>query len=221
MHLVDQTETIQAQQQLSHLLTQIKRNDEHIQQVGQHGETKLPVVKVRSKRWLRENELVKEAQKKAQTKSQASGKELELTWGIERNNDLEHRLRKMEVWLADGKNVEILLGQKRGGRKASQEEAEELVEIVREKALAVQGAHEAAPVSGTVGGQAVLKFSGREEQKAGLSTAAAMKKERQEKMKRKEEEKERKRADAEGKKRRAMARGEEKMEHLRARAGGG
>ncbi|KAL9051339.1 MAG: hypothetical protein Q9162_006094 [Coniocarpon cinnabarinum] len=220
VHFVDENEGMdQDPETLSYLLKQINRDEEHIQQVGKHSETGLPVVRVRTKRWLRENEQVKEAQKRAQAKTLAAGKELELTWGVDRHNDLEHRLKKLEAWLAEGKSVEILIGQKRGGRKPTMDEGQELIEIVRQRALDIDGAQEAAPIAGSVGGQVILKFVSRAEGKQeGRSTMASIKQERKDKMKKKEDEKAKKRAEAEEKRKRAETRERERMEHLRERA---
>ena len=221
VHLVDSNEEMHEPQSLALLLRTLDRETEHIQQVGMHAETDVPVVKIRTKRSLRDAAHLKDAQKKAQNKAQSAGKELELTWSIERNHDLEHRLRKMEGWLTEGKTVEIMIGQKKGGRRASTEEAEELIKLLRDRAFSINGVRETAAIEGHVGGQAVIKFASKSKGNEGQSVAQTLRKDRQEKMKKKEEEKARKRQEAEDKRSRAEAREKERMRALRERASAG
>ena len=215
VHLANDTGSMQEAQMLSYLLKQITRSEEHLQQVGTHSQTGNPVVRVRTKRWFREQEQVKDAQKKAQTRREAGTKELELTWGIEKNNDLEHRMNKMQVWLEEGKNVEVVLGQKRGGRKASEDDARDLVKTIRDRVSAVDGAHETTAMEGALCGQAILKFQGKQGEKGEkMSTSQALRRDRLDKMKKKEEEKARQKAKAEEKMRKAKEREEEKMKRF-------
>ncbi|KAI0194638.1 hypothetical protein F4808DRAFT_336497 [Astrocystis sublimbata] len=77
-------------------------------------------------------------------------KALELNWAIAQN-DLSHRLKRLEEFLLKGYRVEILLARKRGSRKATAQEAQELTTQLQEFAGNVPGAEQYKKMDGDVG----------------------------------------------------------------------
>lgn len=87
-------------------------------------------------------------------------KTLELNWAID-GNDLGHRLNKMKEFLEKGNKVEVILAGKRKGRKASLEEAENVLGRIRETIAGVEGARESKAVEGIVLAQVKLFAEGK------------------------------------------------------------
>ena len=115
------------------------------------------ICKIISKEQLREQERAKSKP----TKNPAHiVKTLELNWAIDRN-DLSHRLNKMVQFLEKGNRVEVMLATKRKGRRATIEEAESVLELVREKVGQVEGAKEWKAMQGRVLTPSVLFFEGK------------------------------------------------------------
>ena len=156
------------------------------------------------------------AQQKLQESTQRSNKMIELSWGIVQN-DLEHRLKRLEEFLREGRMVDVLIVQKKRGRTAETEEMQRLVDAVRERARGLPGVSELKAMEGAIGKQVTLFFRGSQVGDEGvkLSSAETIRRDRQDKMKRKEEEKAKRREEAEQKKRKAEAREREKLQRLR------
>ncbi|OTB07693.1 hypothetical protein M426DRAFT_317599 [Hypoxylon sp. CI-4A] len=91
-------------------------------------------------------------------------KELELSWSIA-GHDLGHKLRRLRDFLGRGLGVEVILARKKGGRVAAREEAQALLDSIREAVAAVDGAKEVRKMDGNVGGVARLFFEGPGEKK--------------------------------------------------------
>ena len=123
-----------------------------------------PICKMFEKRHEREIELAKQKVKKEMKKQE---KQLEINWTIN-DNDLGHRLAKMKEFLEKGYKVEIMFGVKRKGwtqrRQASEEDTKTLVGKIKRAVEAIEGAREWKPMSGKLGGQAVLYFEGKAKQ---------------------------------------------------------
>ena len=101
-----------------------------------------------------------------QAKGQSTGpstKNLELNWAIA-GGDLKHRLEKMKQFLGEGRKVEVLLGPKKRGKKASVEEAGGVLKAVREAVGECRGAHEVKR-EGEVGAVMTLVFEGKKVEK--------------------------------------------------------
>ncbi|KAN0106511.1 hypothetical protein V8E51_009387 [Hyaloscypha variabilis] len=115
-----------------------------------------PICKIMNKEAMR-------AAEKAKLKGARSGvteKTIELNWAID-GNDLSHRMTKMKGFLQKGFRVEVVLGAKRKGRKATTEEAEALIAKVRATAGEVEGTKESKPMDGKLLGMLTLQFEGK------------------------------------------------------------
>jgi translation initiation factor IF-3 len=73
------------------------------------------------------------AAKKAARLKTVGNKEVELNWAIA-DHDLQHKLKRLGEFLEKGMRVEVLIGQKRHGRKAERTEADKVLADVREMA---------------------------------------------------------------------------------------
>ncbi|KAI1746228.1 hypothetical protein F4680DRAFT_400762 [Xylaria scruposa] len=94
-------------------------------------------------------------------------KTLELNWAIA-PHDLAHKMKRLDEFLAKGMRVELLLARKKGSRKATNEEGEELVRRIKE-AASEAGATEFKKMDGRVGSVLKLFLEGpKDGQKAKL-----------------------------------------------------
>ncbi|PSN66261.1 hypothetical protein BS50DRAFT_574716 [Corynespora cassiicola Philippines] len=123
----------------------------------------VPTCKIVSKMDLRQQLNRKLEIERRQAKGQGAGpsmKNLELNWAIA-PGDLKHRLNKLKEFLLDGRKVEILMGSKRGGKKATEKECLEVLEKVREAVSECKGAWEVKDPEGKLGGTMTLVFEGK------------------------------------------------------------
>ncbi|KAI9716235.1 MAG: hypothetical protein M1812_005460 [Candelaria pacifica] len=111
------------------------------------------VCKIISKRELREKERM------TRKPAVVTTKHLELNWAIDAN-DLGHRLKRMQDFLSQGRLVEVLLDEKKKGRKATSEEAKAVIQAIRAKAMEVEGTKESKHMEGTMLKQVTLFFQG-------------------------------------------------------------
>lgn len=86
-------------------------------------------------------------------------KRLELNYAIAAH-DLGHKVKRLNEFLNKGIRVEILLARKRGSRKTTPQEEEQLVRSVREAALAITGTTEYKKMDGEVGKVVTMFFEG-------------------------------------------------------------
>ncbi|KAI0491109.1 hypothetical protein F4859DRAFT_460343 [Xylaria cf. heliscus] len=86
-------------------------------------------------------------------------KTLELNWAIA-PHDLGHKLKRFEEFLGKGLRVDLMLARKTGARKATPEEAQELVRRIREAAANVPGAGEHKKMNGIAGKVLRMFFEG-------------------------------------------------------------
>lgn len=122
----------------------------------------LPTCRVISKISLREQFQRKLETARRQAKGQPVGpahKNLELNWAIA-GGDLKHRLEKMKSFLRDGRKVEVMLGPKKRGKKATLDEANSVLTALREAVEECKGAS-VLKTEGTVGGIMTMVFEGR------------------------------------------------------------
>ncbi|KAK2759663.1 translation initiation factor [Colletotrichum kahawae] len=81
-----------------------------------------------------------EQAKKLQAKANKT-KELEINWAIA-SNDLNHKMRQLRTFLTKGFKVEVLMAKKKGSRVATADEAQALVQAVRDVVEETRGAKE-------------------------------------------------------------------------------
>jgi len=108
-----------------------------------------------------EKEKAKAEKETALSEKQAAAqtKQLELSWAIA-SNDLSHKIKRLQEFLDKGARVEVLLARKKGGRTATPEEAEALIERVKEVAASVAGTTEYKKSDGLPGTRMTLFFEG-------------------------------------------------------------
>lgn len=196
-HLVDTDGKLQEPQSMRALYTQIDRTTHHIRKVGD-GPDGIPVVKIVSREAL--VEIVRNREAMANKKDVAElAKQVELNWAVS-ENDLAHRLKKIQEFLQDGKRLEILIAPKRKGRRAMPEECQDLMARIKETVAGVEGVEEWKAQQGTLGKTVELSYKGREEGTAEYRERA--KGEKSEKMEKKAAEREERRAKEEARQRR-------------------
>ena len=104
---------------------------------------------------LRDASEKEQALKQFQKKSkQSRPKQIELNWAIS-GNDFNMKLTQMAEFLDKGKKVEVLLAPKRRQRRATPEEAAEVMKKLRDKIEEI-GAKEVKDMEGKLLGQATL-----------------------------------------------------------------
>lgn len=208
-HLVT-SDGFQAAESLSTLLRAIDRTTQHLRKVGETDEG-IPVVKLVTNDELREESRNRNKVVVKQKKGEDSSKQVELNWAIT-ENDLGYRLKRIEQFLKEGRRVEVLIAPKKGGRRATKDEIDELLATMRATIAEVEGGSEEwKKMEGKIGGQVTLFFQPKDEGgKAKAEKEAKKREEREERLKEKEEEKAEKKRKLE--KRLAKKKEEEKRE---------
>ena len=150
----------------------------------------IPVVKLVTKDQLREEVRNQGKVITKQKKTEDSSKQIELNWAIT-ENDLGYRLKRIAQFIKEGRRVEVLIAPKRGGRRATKEEIDELLATLRSAVAEVDGGSEEwKRMEGKIGGQLTLFFQPKDEgSQAKTQKAAKKREEREEKLSQKEEEK--------------------------------
>lgn len=159
VHLVDREtgRMMEERVNLKTILADIDRSKEHVRQVSATARG-VPIVKIVTDASLREERDLKIALARVKP-MEATKKEMELSWAIDRANDLAYRLRQLEGWLAAGRDVEILIAPKKGAKRTERAECEALVAELRAAVDRVPGASE-AKMEGALGGQTMLHLKG-------------------------------------------------------------
>lgn len=159
VHVVGEDNALKPPEPLRRVLQSFDRKLYTLVQVSPPEEGKIPVCKIYEKRALRE---IERAKAKAVQKGPALlVKQLALNWAIG-PNDLGHRLNKLVEFLEQGKRVEVtLVGKKKKGRKATVEEADEVLRRVRLRVNKVEGATEWKAMVGRVPEEVTLHFEGK------------------------------------------------------------
>lgn len=133
-----------------------------VDEFGRADPANLPICRVMSKMDLRAQHQRKLDILRRQAKGQTTGpapKSLELNWAIA-GGDLKHRLERLKEFLKEGRKVEVLLGPKKRGRKATADEADGVMRAVRDAVADCKGTGEVKS-EGTVGGVMTIVFEGR------------------------------------------------------------
>ncbi|KAH7068010.1 hypothetical protein BKA63DRAFT_520942 [Paraphoma chrysanthemicola] len=123
----------------------------------------LPTCRIVTKMALREQHSRKLDTLRRQAKGQSAGpamKNLELNWAIAAG-DLKHRLERLKEFLREGRKVEVLLGPKKRGKKATEQEANAVMAAVRDAVAECKGSSEVKQ-EGSVGGVMTITFEGKE-----------------------------------------------------------
>ncbi|KAF9874850.1 translation initiation factor [Colletotrichum karsti] len=97
---------------------------------------------------LREREREQEQARKENAKTKQKSKDLELNWAIA-PHDLGHKLKQLRTFLEKGFKVEVLLAKKKGSRTATRDEAETLIQTIRDLLADTPGARETKAPEGT------------------------------------------------------------------------
>lgn len=148
----------------THHLVQVTPGE--VDEYGQPDPEHLPVCRVVSKTDLRaqHEKKVDAARKQVMGVTGPPQKNLELNWAIG-GGDLKHRINKLREFLMEGRRVEVLLGPKNKGRKATPEEADALHEAVMSAVDECKGAKEVKR-EGKVGGVMTIIFEGQKVEKS-------------------------------------------------------
>ncbi|KAJ4305746.1 hypothetical protein N0V90_001277 [Kalmusia sp. IMI 367209] len=166
INLIDESGKFIPNIHIDSVLPRIKRVTHHLLQIsdGKYDEfgdpdpDHLPTCKIVSKIDLR-NQYNKKLDIERKVTKGPSTKNLELNWAIA-GGDLKHRLEKLKGFLREGRKVEILLGPKRRGKKATEAECQNVLKAVRDAVDECKGAGEMKR-EGTVGGVLTLVLQGR------------------------------------------------------------
>lgn len=129
--------TILEPQRLDLLLRRIDQGSQVVRQLAARGpQADAALVEITTKDTLIRIALAKEKQVREAQKSQRAlkPKQIELNWAIG-ENDLNLKLKSMEEFLEKGKKVEIMLASKRQSRRATPDEAQQLLESIRERVV--------------------------------------------------------------------------------------
>jgi translation initiation factor IF-3 len=158
-------EALRSFNKVTHHLVQLTPGK--VDEVGHPDPQNLPTCRIISKIDLRaQHERKLETMRRQEQGRSGTGptpKSLELNWAIA-PADLKHRLESLKRFLREGRKVEVLLGPKKKGKKASQEEAEAVMKSVREAAGECKGSKEVKS-EGQVGGVITIVFEGRKVEK--------------------------------------------------------
>ncbi|KKY19370.1 putative translation initiation factor if3 [Phaeomoniella chlamydospora] len=140
-----------------------KRKDEDellLVQMG-IGPEQIPVCKIMERKALilQRMERDSKAKERAKATRAKASKELEVNWAISQN-DLRLKLQQLEGFVSQGKRVVIVLAGRRRGRKATAEEAEDVLLQIRQKVREI-GAVEGRPMQGNMLGSATISIEKR------------------------------------------------------------
>jgi translation initiation factor IF-3 len=131
IQIVDESGVIQPPIRLRDALKSFNRNENFLVQVAAETWDKAAVCKILSKKYLREQEHLRAKAARALAVN-ATVKQIELNWAID-PHDLSHRLKQMSNFLEKGRKVEILMTPKKGKRRATIEEAKNLMQTVKQR----------------------------------------------------------------------------------------
>jgi translation initiation factor IF-3 len=170
VNLVDEEGAFQKAVPLKEALTSFNKVTHHLVQMapgkvdefGRADPNNLPTCRVISKMNLRAQHERKLETLRRQAKGHSTGptpKSLELNWAIA-GGDLKHRLEKMKDFLREGRKVEVMLGPKKKGKKATPEEANAVFKAIRDAVAECKGAGQVKS-EGDVGGVMTIVFEGR------------------------------------------------------------
>ncbi|KAH7380532.1 hypothetical protein DE146DRAFT_671775 [Phaeosphaeria sp. MPI-PUGE-AT-0046c] len=172
INLVDEDGTYHPSVPLSDALAQINRTTHYLVQMspgkvdefGNADPNDVPVCRVMTKMALREQHERKLELARRQAKGLGAGpamKNLELNWAIAAG-DLKHRLGRLRQFLEEGRKVEVMLGPKKKGRAATEDEVASVMRQIDEVVQEVKGSKEVKR-EGTMGGVLMVTYEGRKD----------------------------------------------------------
>ncbi|KKY27799.1 putative translation initiation factor [Diplodia seriata] len=164
VNVVDEEGVFRPGERLTHVLAAMDRVTNHLVQLSpplEGSEHPFPVCKVVSKSALREEERAKARLRTRKTIDDLT-KTIELNWAVSAN-DLQHWLKRLKEFLEEGRRVEVVMGPKKRGRKATPEEAEHVLQSVKETVAEVAGAKERTAPEGELGAIMTLFYDGPKE----------------------------------------------------------
>lgn len=135
------------------------------------GQPRHAICKIINKREEKEKERAQERARKEQARKATRIKELEINWAIA-PNDLQHKLKQMRTFLQKGYKVDLLLAKKKGSRSATRDEAEALIQAIRDVKSEIRGAKEWKEPDGKPLRVLKLYFSGSTSSSGGASEVA-------------------------------------------------
>lgn len=169
INFVDDQGTFHAGVQLNEVLTTMNKTTHHVVQVtpgkvdelGRSDIANPPTCRLVSKMDLRAQHERKLDTMRRQARHSAGAltKNMELNWAIA-GGDLKHRLQKLAEFLREGRKVEVLLGPKRKGKKATVDEANHVMEAVQDAVAECRGAREVKR-EGQVGAILTIVYEGK------------------------------------------------------------
>lgn len=149
--------TLAEPQALRLVLAGIDRDVQVVKLLSHEGQDPISIVEVVDKETLKGRLKVKEerAAQQAKQRRQNKLKQLELNWAIS-GNDLKLKLKQLRDFLEKGRTVEVMLASKKRQRKATPEEAQNVVKEIRRMMGEMKGVIEKKPMEGQIGGQAMI-----------------------------------------------------------------
>jgi translation initiation factor IF-3 len=147
---------LEVPERLTDILRGIDFTTHVVRQLAPQGPVEgVPIVEVASIGSLLDSLELKENQLKALEKQRRTEKpkQLELNWAIS-ENDFAMKLKQLEQFLDKGRKVEIILANKKRQRRATPDEAQNVVKVIRERVTEI-GARE-LKMEGNILGQAVM-----------------------------------------------------------------
>ena len=157
VRIVDEENKIHDPRPLMEVLSSFDRKNFFLVQVAKAEEGETPICKILEKKKVFKDE---QAKRKKPKTAETTTKVLEMNWAIDKH-DLEHRMSKLKEFLEDGRKVEVMLANKRKGKKmATAEEANGVVTKIRETVKEVKGAKESKAMNGNVGKVVTMYFEG-------------------------------------------------------------
>ncbi|GJD01173.1 translation initiation factor IF-3 [Colletotrichum higginsianum] len=145
--VVDENNKLTGPHETRRVLQSLDPETQSLRMVSRPGPNPAPdqprfaICRVVDKRVEKEREKVQEKARKETARKLARFKVLELNWAIA-PHDLGHRMKQMKGFLEKGYKVEVLFAKKKGSRRATRDEAEALVQAVRDAVAEVGGAKE-------------------------------------------------------------------------------
>jgi len=160
--LVDRDGNFHPRVNTNEVLLSLNTADEHLIQVvdaNAKDPHSIPTCRVFTKEKLRERARQAAEAEKERSRTQKSGKLVEMNWAIA-PGDLDIKARQICAFLEEGRKVDVTIAPKRRGRKATPDEMKALMSRLRDEIQQVDGAKEMLEPEGKMGGIMTMKFSG-------------------------------------------------------------